>query len=211
MLIEYDEEPRLVNRTALRKAKNQRVADGLINEFLISVGEEPDAPKEVSRLRQADNRLLLEQHGSGARFGNRSTRFRTGSPQILGNQGELDFGFDTPSFPDPGRARTPVDRDSRRYRFSDQNRRVAFDRPASARPQGPTPIYTASSVQPTSRTSATDTLPDAIRNEKRRAGAAVGEQAVMQAQFRALMELVDKLTLDVQRNRGTQESTAATQ
>jgi hypothetical protein len=206
VLIEYDGQLCIVNRTALRNAKKERVADALINEFLISVGEEPDAPKQVRRLRNAENGLLLEQYGSSGRFGNRITRSTTGSPRMLGNQEEDSYyDFDTP---DHGRARMPVGRDSR---FGDQNRGVAFNtpresyRPTSARSQGPTQVHTAS------RTSTTDTPPDMIRDEQRRTGAAAGEQPVTQKQLSDLMELLHQLTVKIGGNQGAQEPAAATQ
>ncbi|KAA8622021.1 hypothetical protein PtrV1_06522 [Pyrenophora tritici-repentis] len=96
VLIEYDGKPCVINRTALRNAKGKGIADGLINKFLISVGEEPDTPEEGAYLRQADNRLLLKRYDSGRRFGNRSTGFQTGSPLMLPDQEELYYDLDTP-------------------------------------------------------------------------------------------------------------------
>ncbi|KAA8621985.1 hypothetical protein PtrV1_06486 [Pyrenophora tritici-repentis] len=204
VLIEYDGEPRLVNRTALRKAKKEGIADDLINEFLISVGEEPDTPKNL-RLEQPNNRLLLKQYGSSERFDNRRARFREGPPRMLPDPEELYYDLDAPSFTRrmPVQARGLHSRNSRQDQFGDEGGAVRDNPlgsywPTSARPQGPTPVRTAPPVQ-----LASNTPLDMPRNERHKTGAAAGGGAVTQVQFNALMEMVQQLAVSVREQRDT--------
>ncbi|PZD22725.1 hypothetical protein A1F96_10887 [Pyrenophora tritici-repentis] len=212
VLIEYDGMPRIVNRTALRKAKRETIADELINKFLISVGEEPDTPKYLL-LEQPNNRLLLKQYGSSERFDNRRARFRRGPPRMLPNQEELyhDSGYeylDAPSFTRrmPVHVRGLQSTNSHQDQFGDEERGAVWDNPrgsywrTSARHQGPTPVRTAPPVQPASRTSTTNTPLDMPRNERHQTGAAAGGETVTKEQFDALMKMVQQLAVDVQRN-----------
>jgi curved DNA-binding protein CbpA len=61
VLIDYDGEDRIINRSALRNACPGS-ADDMINEFLIEIGEEPEDPKYVRmrlRLENTRNQLRL--------------------------------------------------------------------------------------------------------------------------------------------------------
>jgi hypothetical protein len=222
VLINYDWNPVVVNRTALRKAKGERAADALIDEFLISVGEKPDGPKELRRLEQANNGLLLGQYGSDGRLGNMDTRFSTRHPRMLHAEEDLYHDLDPSSFPRAGTARMRAatehvtSRSSRRDQLSDRNRNMTFNtpreshRPTSARLQGPTPVRADPPVQPAPRTSTAGTRPDMIHDEQRRRDAAAGEQPAILEKMTQMMDMMQQLVVAMATNQQTQQSVAAT-
>lgn len=218
--IEYNGEPRLINRSALRNAMGQKRADRLINEFLISVEEEPDAPIEERRSIQNDQRFLLPaQYPLGGRPGNRSATFQTDSQRMLSDREELYYNFDSRNFPRatmPAHSQRLNERGSRRDQFNYQDREPAQNTPreshrsASARLQGPTPVRRAPSAQPASRMGTVDTPPDVTRDEEQhRTGAAGNEPAALEAKVNALTVLLAQLVTQVGNLQRSQEPAAA--
>jgi hypothetical protein len=156
--IEYNGENRMINRQAFRNMMGARRADHLVDEFLVGVNEDPKTLKKGLALEQANNPMLLEQHGS--REPN-NAHLRNGNSRRGRFGGSRDVAFNTPREPH-GQTSTPL--------------------------REPTPVRTAPPAQHPSRTSITNTLPGTVREEQRQTGAVADQSPDIEARLSRMMQ-----------------------
>jgi len=161
-------EYRIINRTALRLLLGDKHADAKINEWLIDHGQRSDSTKEERRRMR--HLQLLDHYDFDGRPDYGGTRSQRGPQQMLGNEEDLSYDFEAPSF--PRGARMPVtgervsSRGSRQNQFGNRNIHDTHNgryQPTSAHRQEPMPAQTDPPIQPPLQTRATNTLPNLQR------------------------------------------------
>jgi hypothetical protein len=90
VLIDYDGEDRIINRSALRNACPGS-ADDMINEFLIEIGEEPEDPKYVRM------RLQLENTRNQLRLRDTRAQLRSERERWVSRRGGFTYDSDSNS------------------------------------------------------------------------------------------------------------------
>ncbi|KAJ4329635.1 hypothetical protein N0V87_010697 [Didymella glomerata] len=224
VLIEYKgegmdrSEDVLINRSTLQEAQRQKHADASINDFLVSVGQEPDILLQERRLMWSNQRLLGEGPGSGR------PPYRAHVPQMLGDRGEVYHPLSVNSgvgMPPESQQRSQRDGYNRRDQSGARSGDTTWDAPRNARRQasprlpGPTPVRTDTApVQQAPHTNANAavaaTPPNVARGEQRRPDAGEHDLGAIRSEIAALTALVTRLVLTQNENpQGSQNPIAA--